>query len=68
MGRPTAAPTETQDLIAEQRAWAARLAQAEKLVEGEKLTDDGGRHLPLAQSQAVANDGSYAEAHDVVGR
>lgn len=60
-------PAQMQDLIAEYSAWAARLAEAGQLAGGEKLADDGGRHLRLVQGQPVASDGPYAEAHDVVG-
>jgi len=60
-------PAEMQALVAEYAAWAARLAEAGHLVGGEKLADDGGRHLRLVNGRAVASDGPYAEAHDVVG-
>jgi hypothetical protein len=37
------------------------------LVSGEKLIDDGGRHLRLKNDRPLASDGPYAEAHDVIG-
>jgi hypothetical protein len=60
-------PAEMQDIIARHQAWAADLAQKGQLVSGEKLSDDGGRHLRLASGRPLASDGPYAEAHDVIG-
>jgi hypothetical protein len=60
-------PTEMQALIQRYRDWSARLAQQGLLVGGEKLADDGGRHLRLKGDRPLASDGPYAEAHDVVG-
>jgi hypothetical protein len=58
---------EIQDIIQAHQAWAEGLAAAGQLLGGEKLTDDGGRHLRLQGATPVASDGPYAEAHDVVG-
>lgn len=58
---------ELHDIIAAHQAWAERLAAAGQLVSGEKLTDDGGRHLRRQGAQVLASDGPYAEAHDVIG-
>ena len=60
-------PAEMQELIARHQAWAGALAARDRLAGGEKLTDDGGRHLRLQDGRPVASDGPYAEAHDVVG-
>lgn len=60
-------PAEMQEIIQRHQAWAAELAQKGQLVGGEKLTDDGGRHLRLADGRPLASDGPYAEAHDVIG-
>ncbi len=60
-------PAEMQEGIERYRAWAAELAQKGLLAGGEKLTDDGGRHVRVAGGQPVASDGPYAEAHDVIG-
>ena len=48
-------------------AWADGLRQKGKMVGGEKLTASGGRHVRLKDGKAVASDGPYAEAKDVVG-
>ena len=58
---------EMKEIVARYKAWSQGLAQRGQLVGGEKLTDDGGRHLRLRQGAPLATDGPYAEAHDVVG-
>ena len=60
-------PAEMREMIERYRAWSAQLAQQGRLAGGEKLVDDGGRHLRLAAGKPLASDGPYAEAHDVVG-
>lgn len=58
---------EMKEIVARYQAWSADLAQRGLLSGGEKLTDDGGRHLRLKDGRPVVSDGPYAEAHDVVG-
>ncbi|RVT83858.1 YciI family protein [Inhella crocodyli] len=58
---------ELGEIIAAHQAWAERLGAAGQLVGGEKLTDDGGRHLRRQGGQVLVSDGPYAEAHDVIG-
>lgn len=60
-------PAEMRELVERYRAWSADLAQKGRLAGGEKLTDDGGRHLRVSAGRPLASDGPYAEAHDVVG-
>ncbi|MBL8312831.1 MAG: dehydrogenase [Rubrivivax sp.] len=60
-------PAEMKEIVTRYQAWAGELAQRGLLVGGEKLADEGGRHLRLQAGQALATDGPYAEAHDVVG-
>ncbi len=60
-------PAQMQEIVARYKAWAGGLAQRGLLVGGEKLSDDGGRHLRLKDGQPLASDGPYAEAHDVIG-
>lgn len=67
---PAVSAAEMQEIVQRYQAWAADLAQRGLLVGGEKLADDGGRHLRLeggAGGRPVASDGPYAEAHDVIG-
>jgi hypothetical protein len=60
-------PAQMQEIVASHQAWAARLAEQGLLAGGEKLCDDGGRHLRLQGGRPLATDGPYAEAHDVIG-
>jgi hypothetical protein len=60
-------PAQIQEIVGRYKAWSQGLAQRGLLVSGEKLTDDGGRHLRLAGGKPMASDGPYAEAHDVIG-
>jgi hypothetical protein len=62
-----ATPAQMQEAIARYQRWAQDLAERGLLVGGDKLTDDGGRHLRMRAGQALATDGPYAEAHDVIG-
>ena len=61
------APAEMQRVIAQYNAWSAKLAQAGKLAGGEKLRDEGGKHLTAKGGKMVVRDGPYAEAKEVVG-
>ena len=60
-------PAEMKEIVGRYKTWSASLAQRGLLSGGEKLTDDGGRHLRLINGRPLATDGPYAEAHDVVG-
>jgi hypothetical protein len=60
-------PAEMKEIVGRYKTWSSGLAQRGLLTGGEKLTDDGGRHLRLKNGQPLATDGPYAEAHDVVG-
>jgi hypothetical protein len=60
-------PPEMQALIERYRAWSRDMRAQGKLVGGEKLTDDGGRHLALAGGKPLLTDGPYAEASEVIG-
>lgn len=60
-------PAEMAEIVARYKAWAGGLAEQGLLSGGEKLVDDGGRHLRLKGGTPVATDGPYAEAHDVIG-
>ncbi len=57
-------PAQMEEIVAEYAAWAEDLARRGLLVSGRKLADDGGRHL---RAGALASDGPYAEAKDVIG-
>lgn len=44
-----------------------RAPQEGRLLQGEKLRDDGGRRLKQQGGQVLVSDGPYAEVKDVVG-
>ena len=60
-------PAEMREIVARYKTWSRALAERGLLTGGEKLTDDGGRHLRLVAGAPLASDGPYAEAHDVIG-
>lgn len=65
------APEEMQRVIEKYGAWSRALAERGQLAGGEKLRDDGGRHVRRngagAGGAALVTDGPYAEAREVVG-
>lgn len=60
-------PAEMAEIVEQYKSWAGGLAQRGLLAGGEKLADEGGRHLRMASGKALATDGPYAEAHDIIG-
>lgn len=58
----TRSPSEMQSVIAEYSAWAGKMAAEGRLVDGHKLTEDGGRIVTATS----AVDGPYAEAKEVL--
>jgi hypothetical protein len=60
-------PAEMQSIIAEYSGWAGRMAAAGRLKGGEKLTDDGGKHMRSEHGKVRVIDGPYAEVKEVVG-
>lgn len=66
-GFAQATPEEIQSVIGEYVAWREKLASEKRLVGGEKLKDEGGRHLVMRDSAVVVTDGPFAEAKEVLG-
>lgn len=60
-------PDAIQAVIAEYVAWSQKLAGQGKLVGGQKLRDEGGKHLNGYGSEFRATDGPFAEAKEVIG-
>jgi len=60
-------PDQIQGIIAEYVAWRRKIETMDKLVGGEKLTDDGGQELSLVDGELRVVDGPYSEAKEVVG-
>jgi hypothetical protein len=60
-------PEEIQKIIEKYGAWNQKLAAAGTLVNGRKLTEDGGKRLNIPGGKISVVDGPYAEAKEVVG-
>lgn len=56
-----------QGVIAEYVAWRHQVEAAGNLVGGEKLKDEGGRHLSGHNGSLRVTDGPYTEAKEVIG-
>jgi hypothetical protein len=60
-------PEDIQQIIARYKAWREQLVRENRLRGGEKLSNDGGRHLRLQGGQVSVTDGPYSEAAEVLG-
>ena len=60
-------PAEGKDLMGRYIAWTQAMRAQGHIVSGEKLADEGGRRIRVADGKPLASDGPYAEAKDVVG-
>lgn len=60
-------PDDMQAIVEEYMAWSQRLGAEGKLVGGDKLRDEGGRHLRRTAGGVTVTDGPYAEAKEVIG-
>jgi len=60
-------PEEIQAIIADYVAWRDDIAAKGRLLGGEKLTDEGGRHLVMNGGEIRVTDGPYAEAKELLG-
>lgn len=60
-------PEEMQSVIMEYVAWREELINRKLLVDGQKLKDEGGRHLYNQDGQTLVVDGPYSEAKEVLG-
>lgn len=60
-------PEEGQRVIEKYSAWREGLAAAGKLAGGNKLADEGGRHLSSDSGRLRVVDGPFSEAKEVLG-
>lgn len=60
-------PEAIEAVINEYVAWSAKLASENRLVGGEKLRDEGGKHLHGFGGEFRVTDGPYTEAKEIVG-
>ena len=60
-------PEQIEAVIGEYIAWRKQIEADGKFVAGEKLKDEGGRHLAGTDGDFRVTDGPYAEAKEVIG-
>ena len=60
-------PEEIQAVIGEYMAWRDQLAAEGLLIGGEKLADEGGKHLKNVGGEIRVTDGPFAEVKEALG-
>ena len=55
---------EIESVVGEYMAWREKVAAQGRLIGGEKLADEGGRHLSQVEGQMRVVDGPFAEAKE----
>lgn len=60
-------PKAIEAVIAEYVAWSQKLQEEGKFAGGQKLKDEGGRHLAGFGPEFRVTDGPFAEAKEVIG-
>jgi len=60
-------PEEIQKIVERYREWSEKVAAAGKLVGGQKLADEPGRHLTMKSGKVAVRDGPFAESKEIIG-
>ncbi len=62
-------PSQMGEIIERYRAWSRKLAAQGRLVDGQKLADEGGKRLRAgaAGTGPIVTDGPFIESKDVIG-
>jgi hypothetical protein len=60
-------PEEIQKTLGRYIAWREALAKRNKMRAGEKLTNDGGRHMRAQDGNISVTDGPYSESQEILG-
>jgi hypothetical protein len=60
-------PEEIQKIIGRYTAWRDDLVKRGKVLGGEKLTNDGGRHLRTKGDSVSVTEGPFSESQEVLG-
>jgi hypothetical protein len=63
----TLSPEEIQKIIGSYISWREALVKRNKMLGGEKLTDEGGRQLRKEGGKVSVTDGPYSELQEVLG-
>jgi len=63
---PDVTPDEMRGMIERYNAWGDALASRDRLVQGLKLREEGGRKM-RKRDKIEVSDGAYAEAKEVIG-
>lgn len=58
---------EIQNIIGEYVAWRNRIAEQGRLIGGEKLANEGGRHIKAESGSIRVTDGPYTEVKEALG-
>ncbi len=58
---------EIQSMIGEYIAWKEKIEAEGRLLGGEKLTDEGGKHLRAEGGEIRVTDGPFAEVKEALG-
>ncbi|MEO3432952.1 YciI family protein [Inquilinus sp. CAU 1745] len=59
-------PDEATAAIEDYKRWAESVAAKGKMRGGEKLTNDGGRHLRVEDDEVTEGEGPFAETADAI--
>ena len=63
----TLSPEDIQKIIASYMAWREDLSKRNKMLGGEKLTNEGGRQLRQEGGKVSVTDGPFSELQEVLG-
>ncbi|HLU38046.1 MAG TPA: YciI family protein [Planctomycetota bacterium] len=66
-GYANLSPQEMQDLLERFEAWGAKMAAQNRIRDGKKLTDSGGKVLTLTDGRLQVKDGPFGETKEIVG-
>ena len=64
---PSQSPEEMQRVLEKYNAWMEKFRSANRVVESNKLMEEGGKVVALEKGRVSVVDGPYSEAREVVG-
>ncbi len=66
-GREDLSAEEIQAVIEEYIAWKDQIEAQDRLLGGDKLTNEGGKHIRPSDGEIRVTDGPYAEVKEALG-